>query len=141
MGGEEYWSCTSGAAATPTCKRNIYGTVKRTCFWQRIYVLVLYTVLWKLSVPFRTVQSREQDSIQDGRLGINASHGCVRLSLANAKWIYDNIPRGTKSCYLLRYLITLYNKILPLMLIFVIRCSNIKNSIRGNIKLWGVKFV
>ncbi|KAA8501054.1 L,D-transpeptidase family protein [Mediterraneibacter catenae] len=35
-------------------------------------------------------------SIQDGRLGINASHGCVRLSLSNAKWIYDNIPSSTK---------------------------------------------
>ena len=34
--------------------------------------------------------------IKDGRLGINASHGCVRLALSNAKWIYDNIPRGTK---------------------------------------------
>jgi lipoprotein-anchoring transpeptidase ErfK/SrfK len=34
-------------------------------------------------------------SIQDGRLGINASHGCVRLSLSDAKWIYDNIPSGT----------------------------------------------
>lgn len=34
--------------------------------------------------------------IIDGRLGINASHGCVRLNINNAKWIYDNIPRGTK---------------------------------------------
>ena len=34
--------------------------------------------------------------IQDGRLGINASAGCVRLSIGNAKWIYDNIPSSTK---------------------------------------------
>ena len=35
-------------------------------------------------------------SIQDGRLGMQLSHGCVRLNINNAKWIYDNIPSGTK---------------------------------------------
>ncbi|MCD8365775.1 MAG: L,D-transpeptidase family protein, partial [Clostridiales bacterium] len=34
--------------------------------------------------------------VKDGRLGMNLSHGCVRLSMTNAKWIYDNIPIGTK---------------------------------------------
>ena len=31
----------------------------------------------------------------DDRLGMHLSHGCVRLNINNAKWIYDNIPRGT----------------------------------------------
>lgn len=31
----------------------------------------------------------------DDRLGMNLSHGCVRLATSNAKWIYDNIPTGT----------------------------------------------
>ena len=30
------------------------------------------------------------------RLGQTASHGCVRLCVADAKWIYDNCPVGTK---------------------------------------------
>lgn len=30
------------------------------------------------------------------RLGSQASHGCVRLNVADAKWIYDNCPSGTK---------------------------------------------
>lgn len=34
--------------------------------------------------------------VQDPTLGKPASHGCLRLSTENAKWIYDNIPRGTK---------------------------------------------
>ena len=34
-------------------------------------------------------------SIQDGRLGINASHGCVRLKLQNAKWIYEHVKKGS----------------------------------------------
>ena len=26
---------------------------------------------------------------------MNLSHGCVRLDIDNAKWIYDNVPGGT----------------------------------------------
>jgi lipoprotein-anchoring transpeptidase ErfK/SrfK len=31
-----------------------------------------------------------------GKLGTKASHGCFRLPLEDAKWIYDNIKTGTK---------------------------------------------
>ena len=34
-------------------------------------------------------------SLNDGRLGMALSHGCVRLDINNAKWIYDVIPSGT----------------------------------------------
>lgn len=30
------------------------------------------------------------------KLGTAASHGCIRLTVADAKWIYDNCPTGTK---------------------------------------------
>jgi lipoprotein-anchoring transpeptidase ErfK/SrfK len=30
------------------------------------------------------------------KLGQKASHGCFRLPVLDAKWIYDNIPEGTK---------------------------------------------
>lgn len=29
------------------------------------------------------------------KLGIPASHGCVRLKDEDAKWFYENIPEGT----------------------------------------------
>ena len=29
-------------------------------------------------------------------LGSKASHGCVRLSVEDAKWLYQNCPKGTK---------------------------------------------
>ena len=35
-------------------------------------------------------------AVYDGTLGAAASHGCVRLATANAKWVYDNIPKGTR---------------------------------------------
>lgn len=31
-----------------------------------------------------------------GRLGQPASHGCVRLSLEDARWIYEELPTGTR---------------------------------------------
>ena len=30
------------------------------------------------------------------KLGEPASHGCIRLSMDDIKWMYDNIPEGTK---------------------------------------------
>ncbi|WP_336183847.1 L,D-transpeptidase [Bacillus sp. 205(2023)] len=30
------------------------------------------------------------------KLGAKASHGCIRLSIPDAKWIYENIPEHTK---------------------------------------------
>ena len=29
-------------------------------------------------------------------LGSKASHGCVRLSVEDAKWVWENCPRNTK---------------------------------------------
>ncbi|MBO4591882.1 MAG: L,D-transpeptidase family protein [Eubacterium sp.] len=36
------------------------------------------------------------ENIMDGRIGVTASQGCIRLDINNAKWIYENIPSGTK---------------------------------------------
>ena len=33
--------------------------------------------------------------IKDGTQERRASHGCIRLSFDNSKWIFDNIPKGT----------------------------------------------
>lgn len=33
----------------------------------------------------------------DGQLGTNWSHGCIRLALPNAEWVWDNIPAGTRA--------------------------------------------
>ena len=42
-----------------------------------------------------TYNSRKRPSGSVSSLGRKASHGCIRLSVENAKWIYDNCPRGT----------------------------------------------
>ena len=34
--------------------------------------------------------------IDDGRLGVHASAGCVRLAYSDAEWVYKNLKKGTK---------------------------------------------
>jgi lipoprotein-anchoring transpeptidase ErfK/SrfK len=46
------------------------------------------------SVPMD--KSRAIITDEANKLGTPASHGCVRLEIENAKWIYDNIPQGTE---------------------------------------------
>ena len=93
---KKYWSCTTGAASTPTVKGSFTVKSKGLAFGSG-YTCWYYTQFYG-NYLFHSVlyNPGSKTSIQDGRLGINASHGCVRLSLANAKWIYDNIPSGTK---------------------------------------------
>ena len=89
-----FWDCTNGAPSTPTVsgvftvgiKGYYFDSGASRCFW--------YTQFYG-NYLFHTVLCNKDGSIRDGRLGMALSHGCVRLSIANAKWIYDNIPRGT----------------------------------------------
>ncbi len=48
------------------------------------------------SVPY---QKRAKDSLEwweYDKLGTDASLGCIRLTVEDAKWIYDNCPKGTQ---------------------------------------------
>ncbi|NMM99498.1 peptidase [Bifidobacterium sp. DSM 109958] len=49
---------------------------------------------------FHSVPTREDagDYIEDQAvlLGEPASHGCVRLTVADAKWVYEQLPKGTR---------------------------------------------
>lgn len=47
------------------------------------------------SVPYRTNRKDALISKYYNKLGTTASAGCVRLTTADAKWIYDNCPLGT----------------------------------------------
>lgn len=45
---------------------------------------------------FHSLPMDKNHKVTDTTLGKPASHGCVRLAIENAKWIYNNIPSGTK---------------------------------------------
>jgi len=98
---KHYWKCTTGAKGTRTpdgyfkvpstkTKLNFFGLNKDyTCWYATRIVDSIYfhSVLY---FPFSKTE------IQDGRLGYNLSHGCIRLSIKNAKWIHENIKAGTR---------------------------------------------
>ncbi|MCI1965634.1 MAG: L,D-transpeptidase [Oscillospiraceae bacterium] len=58
-------------------------------YWTRFYNAYLFH-----SVPFD--ENEEMEPEEAAKLGTPASHGCIRLTTENAKWIYDHIPAGTK---------------------------------------------
>lgn len=90
------WLCTTGAPSTPTIKGVFKTGVKGTSFGSG-YTCWWYTGFYKSAYLFHSViyQEGSMSTITDGRLGMNLSHGCIRLHISNAKWIYDNIPYGT----------------------------------------------
>ena len=49
-------------------------------------------------IMFHSVTYTKDKKLQTStvkKLGTRASHGCIRLEIENAKWIYDNCPAGT----------------------------------------------
>lgn len=48
------------------------------------------------SIPYYTKDAGNMEWDQFNLLGEPASLGCVRLTCADAKWIYDNCPKGTE---------------------------------------------
>ncbi|MGL5151869.1 MAG: L,D-transpeptidase [Clostridium sp.] len=44
------------------------------------------------SLPFK----EDKTTVDDWTLGKKASHGCIRLPIEDSKWLFNNIPRGTK---------------------------------------------
>ena len=91
-------TCTNGKSSTPTVtgvytvgNKGLYfdtGTRGRCWYYTQFHGNYLFhSVIYD--------RSSSPTTIIDGQLGTAASHGCVRLALANAKWIYDNIPTGT----------------------------------------------
>lgn len=47
------------------------------------------------SVPYYTLNEQDLEVEEFNKLGEQASQGCVRLAVSDAKWIYDNCPTGT----------------------------------------------
>uniref|UniRef100_I5ASL9 L,D-TPase catalytic domain-containing protein n=1 Tax=Eubacterium cellulosolvens (strain ATCC 43171 / JCM 9499 / 6) TaxID=633697 RepID=I5ASL9_EUBC6 len=90
--------CDVGAPATPTitgqyalgAKMLYFLTGECRCWYaSQIYGDYLFhSVIYDgQSSPVRVV---------DGTLGAAVSHGCVRMDIKDAKYIYDNVPSGTK---------------------------------------------
>lgn len=89
-----YWDCSCGAPESPTVtgvftvgiRGYYFDSGDDRCFW--------YTQFCG-DYLFHSITYNKDGSIRDPRLGVSVSHGCVRLDITNAKWIYDTIPDNT----------------------------------------------
>lgn len=92
---QKNWTCTTGAWDTPTVLGQYTVGAKGYVFGSG-FSCYYYTQFCGNYLFHSVTYYQNTFSIMDGRLGMNLSHGCVRLQIDNAKWIYDNIPSGTK---------------------------------------------
>ena len=84
-----------GAPATPTVTGEFAVTGKGYSFGNG-FTCYYYTQFYGNYLYHSVLYYQNSFRVMDGRLGMHLSHGCVRLDIDNAKWIYDNIPYGTK---------------------------------------------
>ena len=85
---QSYWSCVTGAPWSQT----ITGVFKTTGF-KRLNLTTDYRARFCTQINggyfFHSILA------SDNELGQSLSHGCIRLSVPCAQWIYNNIGRGT----------------------------------------------
>ncbi len=92
--------CSGGTEEKPTPTGEFETTQKVSYFWSdkynmgAYYCVRFYKVYLFHSVPF------DADNVmiveENEKLGSPASHGCIRLGLEDAKWIYEMLPLGVR---------------------------------------------
>jgi peptidoglycan hydrolase-like protein with peptidoglycan-binding domain len=87
--------CSSGKASTPTVKGSFTIQDKGPMFRAGSNTICNYYTRFHGNYLFHTVLLDNNENIQDGRLGTPLSHGCIRLAIDDAKYIYTTIPYGT----------------------------------------------
>jgi peptidoglycan hydrolase-like protein with peptidoglycan-binding domain len=95
--------CSTGMVATPSDVGvwELNGKKARWCFfskygsyaqyWTRINAYIAFH-----SVIYQQVDYNAMSTKSYNLLGSRASHGCIRLLNADAKWVYDNVGAGVK---------------------------------------------
>ena len=61
--------------------------------WGQYYTVITGDILFH-SVPYYSMSKDNLEWEEYNKLGTSVSAGCVRLTVADAKWIYDNCPSG-----------------------------------------------
>ncbi|MBC6696114.1 SH3 domain-containing protein [Terrisporobacter mayombei] len=85
------WECTVGKPSTPTITGTYYVSGRKPYFGSDVY-RVKYATRIRGSYYYHSILfNAEGTEIIDARLGMALSHGCIRLAVENAQWIYDNV--------------------------------------------------
>ena len=100
-----YWMCSTGRpengkiSKTPTGswlmpkEENHLGYIGGHKDYTCWYATRFYGRCFFHSVIY---EPASKSQIQDGRLGMNISDGCIRMNINDAKWIWDNCHTGTR---------------------------------------------
>ena len=95
--------CSTGKDSTPTPTgtfQNSTGPGARWHYFTKFKCWAQYAYYIQGDIMFHSVLYNEKDGpvtqSSVNNLGRKASHGCVRLSVEDAKWIYNNCPVNTK---------------------------------------------
>lgn len=96
-------TCSTGKKETPTPLGTFIKTTGRGARWhyfKKFDTWAQYAWYIEGDILFHSVLFREKDapsptSSSVKNLGKRASHGCVRLSVEDAKWIWENCPNMT----------------------------------------------
>ncbi len=90
--------CTVGKESTPTIKGTFSLLSKGSYFYVEDHddwICKNYNQFYK-NYLIHSVIYNTSGQLIDGRLGMRLSKGCVRLSLENARYIYNNVPIGSR---------------------------------------------
>lgn len=93
-------SCGKGGdEATPTGDFRIqykarWNALEGDCYGQ--YISGFNGDILFHSVPYFTQSADDLEVDEFNKLGENASQGCVRLTVSDTKWVYDNCPLNTE---------------------------------------------
>ena len=94
--------CSTGTKAAPSDVGDwvLSGRTARWCYfpkwgghaqyWTKINGSIAFH-----SVIYNTVNTMDLSVKSYKNLGRRASHGCIRLTVADARWIYENVGKGT----------------------------------------------
>ena len=95
--------CSTGKNETPTPKgtfQNSTGPGARWHYFKKFDCWAQYAYYIQGDIMFHSVLYNQKDGpvtqSSVNNLGRKASHGCVRLSVEDAKWVWNNCPRNTK---------------------------------------------
>lgn len=92
------FSCGSGKEATPTVTGHFRVGVKGLHFKSGTSDAPVYCKYFSQisgNYLFHSILYDKYGNVIDGNLGAVESHGCIRLALKDAKYIYDNVPIGS----------------------------------------------
>ncbi len=88
--------CSAGDAAHPSPEGLYSLGVHRLSFGRAGYYSAAFALQISGNYLYHSVLlSPDGERVLDGRLGERISHGCIRHSLEDSRWLYETVPDGT----------------------------------------------